>query len=52
MVAYTTDRRNSEILCAGLYVDDIAINGAGARFASKKAVLDTVTTPRYLVYPV
>ena len=52
MVAYTTDRRNSEILCAGLYVDDIAINAAGARFASKKAVLDTVTTPRYLVYPV
>jgi len=52
MVAYTTDRRNSEILCAGLYLDEIAINGAGARFTSKKAVLDTVTTPRYLVYPV
>lgn len=52
MVAYTTDRRNSEILCAGLYLDEIAINGVGARFASKKAVLDTVTTPRYLVYPV
>jgi len=52
MVAYTTDRRNSEILCAGLYLDDIAINAVGARFASKKAVLDTVSTPRYLVYPV
>ncbi len=52
MVAYTTDRRNSEILCAGLYTDEIALNGAGAHFVSKKAVLDTVTTPRYLVYPV
>lgn len=52
MVAYTTDRRNSEILCAGLYLDDIVVNGAGARFTSKRAVLDTITTPRYLVYPV
>ncbi len=52
MVAYTTDRRNSEILCAGIVLDEIVIEGAGARFASKKAVLDTVTTPRYLVYPV
>ena len=52
MVAYTTARRNSEILCAGLYLDDIAINAVGARFSSKKAVLDTITTPRYLVYPV
>ena len=52
MVAYTTDRRNSEILCAGIFLDEIVIEGAGARFASKKAVLDTVTTPRYLVYPV
>ena len=52
MVAYTTARRNSEILCAGLYLDDVAINAVGARFTSKKAVLDTITTPRYLVYPV
>ena len=52
MVAYTTDRRNSEILCAGVFLDEIVIEAAGARFASKKAILDTVTTPRYLVYPV
>ena len=35
MVAYTTARRNSEILCAGLYLDDVAINAVGARFSSK-----------------
>ncbi len=52
MVAYTTDRRNSEILCAGIFLDEIVVEGVGARFASKKAILDTVTTPRYLVYPV
>jgi 3-phenylpropionate/cinnamic acid dioxygenase small subunit len=52
MVVYTTDQRNSEILCAGLYVDDIIVTGTDARFTSKRAVLDTITTPRYLVYPV
>lgn len=52
MVAYTSDRRHSEILTAGVYLDEVAIDAEGARFRSKKAILDTVTTPRYLVYPV
>lgn len=52
MVAYTSDRRHSEILVAGLYVDEVAVGADGAWFDSKKAIMDTVTTPRYLVYPV
>lgn len=52
MVAYTSDRRHSEILAAGVYLDVVSVNSAGALFESKKAILDTVTTPRYLVYPV
>lgn len=52
MVAYTTDRRTSEILAAGRYEDEIAIAGGNALFRKKRAVLDTVTTPRYLVYPI
>jgi len=51
MVAYTTARGRSEILVAGVYRDEIEL-GAQAFFRSKRAVLDTVTTPRYLVYPV
>lgn len=52
LVAYTTARGRSEILVAGAYFDEIVLTAAGARFRKKKAVLDTVTTPRYLVYPV
>ena len=52
MVTYTTAQRHSEILVAGVYEDEIAISGGSARFMSKQAVLDTVTMPRYLVYPV
>jgi anthranilate 1,2-dioxygenase small subunit len=51
MVAYTTDRRNSEILAAGRYEDEVAIAGSRALFVKKRAILDTITTPRYLVYP-
>jgi 3-phenylpropionate/cinnamic acid dioxygenase small subunit len=52
MVAYTSGRRNSEILAAGVYLDEVAVDNGSTRFLSKKAVLDTITTPRYLVYPV
>ena len=52
MVAYTTARGRSEILVAGAYVDEIVAEAGVAKFRSKKAVLDTQTTPRYLVYPV
>ncbi len=51
MVAYTSARGQSEILAAGIYRDEVALDAAGAKFKSKKAVLDTVATPRYLVYP-
>ena len=51
LVAYTTQRGRSEILVAGVYHDEVEL-GPRATFRSKRAVLDTVTTPRYLVYPV
>jgi len=52
LVAYTTTRGRSEILVAGTYEDEIETGRGEARFRAKKAILDTVTTPRYLVYPV
>ena len=52
LVAYTNARGRSEILVAGTYEDEIAMARGEARFRAKKAILDTVTTPRYLVYPV
>jgi len=52
IVAYTTARGKSEMLAAGCYHDEITITGERPRFQSKRAVLDSVITPRYLVYPV
>jgi 3-phenylpropionate/cinnamic acid dioxygenase small subunit len=52
MVSYTNRRGGSDILVTGVYEDTVAITGAEASFISKRAILDTVTTPRYLVYPV
>ena len=52
IVAYTTMRGRSEILVTGAYEDVIAIENGRACFKSQKAVLDTIVTPRYLVYPV
>ncbi len=52
MVAYTGARGRSEILVAGTYEDEIELGRGEAKFRAKKAILDTVTTPRYLVYPV
>jgi hypothetical protein len=51
-VSYTNRRGGSEILVTGVYEDAVELNGSGALFRAKRAVLDTVTTPRYLVYPV
>jgi 3-phenylpropionate/cinnamic acid dioxygenase small subunit len=51
-VLYTAARGHSEILVAGCYEDEVTVAPDGAKFRSKKAVLDTTTTPRYLVYPV
>ena len=52
MVSYTNRRGASEILVTGVYEDEIGVRSEGARFRAKRAILDTVTTPRYLVYPV
>ncbi|MBN9427630.1 MAG: nuclear transport factor 2 family protein [Burkholderiales bacterium] len=52
MVAYTTAQGRSELLATGRYLDEIAVGNAGTVIRSRRAVLDTVTTPRYLVYPI
>lgn len=52
IVSYTNRRGGSDILVTGVYEDQIDLNGTAARFTAKKAVMDTVTTPRYLVYPI
>lgn len=52
MVSYTNRRGGSDILVTGVYEDTVDVKGGTPRFASKRAILDTVTTPRYLVYPV
>ena len=52
IVAYTNRRGGSDILVTGVYEDAIDLNDAATRFAAKKAIMDTVTTPRYLVYPI
>lgn len=52
LVSYTTADGRSDILVAGSYDDVVRIDARGATFVSKRAVLDTVATPRYLVYPI
>lgn len=52
MVLYTTPRGSSEVLVSGTYEDRIVLDAGAAAFASKRAVLDTDVTPRYLVYPI
>jgi len=53
LVAYTSAEGRSELLVAGAYYDVVRVgDDADATFVSKRAVLDTVATPRYLVYPI
>jgi anthranilate 1,2-dioxygenase small subunit len=52
IVSYTDRRGASDILVTGVYEDEVALGAGGARFKAKRAILDTVTTPRYLVYPI
>ncbi|TAL75615.1 MAG: aromatic-ring-hydroxylating dioxygenase subunit beta [Burkholderiaceae bacterium] len=52
MVTCTTTRGDIRLLAAGVYMDEIVLVGASAKFSSRKAVLDASTTPRYLVYPI
>lgn len=51
LVAYTDSRGRSGVLASGVYLDEITMSPAGARFRSKRVILDTAVTPRYLVYP-
>jgi anthranilate 1,2-dioxygenase small subunit len=51
MVAYTEEGGRSGVLATGCYRDLVSLRDGQARFRSRQAVLDTVTTPRYLVYP-
>ena len=51
MVSYTSPKGFSELLVAGTYEDEIVITGDDAKFKSKRAVIDTLVTPRYIVYP-
>jgi 3-phenylpropionate/cinnamic acid dioxygenase small subunit len=52
LVAYTAADGRSDILIAGTYEDEVVLADDGPRFRSKRAILDTVSTPRYLVYPI
>lgn len=51
-VLYTAEQGKTEILVAGRYEDEVVLNGGGAQFRAKKAVMDTNISPRYIVYPV
>jgi 3-phenylpropionate/cinnamic acid dioxygenase small subunit len=51
-VLYTAEQGKTEILVAGRYEDEVILSGGGAKFRSKKAVMDTNISPRYIVYPV
>jgi 3-phenylpropionate/cinnamic acid dioxygenase small subunit len=50
IIAYTTARGKIEILTSGVYRDEIVLSPSPL-FKSKKAVIDSVTPPRYIVYP-
>ncbi len=50
-IIYTPESGKSDVQVAGLYKDEIIINGSGAKFKSKKAIYDTTVLPRYIVYP-
>jgi 3-phenylpropionate/cinnamic acid dioxygenase small subunit len=52
VVFYTTNRGDSQILTTGEYHDRVRIVGTQASFVAKKAILDQITVPRYLVYPI
>ena len=52
VVYYTAEESGvTEVLVSGEYEDVVRLGPAGARFFSKKTILDTSVLPRYLVYP-
>lgn len=52
VVFYTTNRGDSRVLATGEYLDEIRITSGAARIKSRKAILDQLAVPRYLVYPI
>jgi 3-phenylpropionate/cinnamic acid dioxygenase small subunit len=51
-VFYTDSAGNTGTLVCGRYVDEIVVNGSGAKLKSRRAVMDTNVAPRYIVYPI
>ena len=50
-ILYTPEQGQTNVLVTGHYQDEIVL-GDSALFKSKKAVMDTNVSPRYIVYPV
>ena len=52
-VFYTTADGRSSVLAVGRYEDEVIATDSddGAKFRSRRAIIDTSTLPRYLVYP-
>lgn len=50
-VSYSANGGPGAILATGSYYDEIELQADRALFRSKKAVIDSSVTPRYLVYP-
>jgi anthranilate 1,2-dioxygenase small subunit len=50
-ILYTPEQGQTNVLVTGHYDDEIVL-GDSPRFKSKKAVMDTNVSPRYIVYPV
>lgn len=51
-VFYTDSAGNTGTLVCGRYVDEVVVNGSGAKLKSRRAVMDTNVAPRYIVYPI
>lgn len=51
LIVYTPESGRSDVQVAGVYKDEVIINGSDAKFKSKKAIYDTTVLPRYIVYP-
>lgn len=52
LVAYTTAQGDTQMLTSGVYLDELVLERGEARLISRKAVLDSIATPRYLAYPI
>ena len=52
IVAFTpSDSGSADILSTGVYLDQVVLDDAGAKFLSRRAVTDTSVLPHYIVYP-